>query len=426
MLTKEDNDRFTRVGPGTPMGELMRRYWHPVAATSEMTPDEPTKAVRLLGEDLVLYVTRNGRFGLIEKNCAHRGVNLLYGIPETDSIRCCYHGWVYNFEGQCIEQPGEPTGSTYKDKIKLTAYPVEEFAGLIWAYMGPLPAPLVPHWDLMTWENVTRTMSAVTLPCNWLQCVDNALDPAHFEHLHGYYGSWINSQKGRGEEWTENLPQRSKHHLKLGFERFEYGIVKRRVTQGIDETHVDWSIGHPLVFPYTLKVGGGGRSHRFLIRVPIDDEHTWYVRYAAQVPAAGTMAPVQESIPLDVTPLYDEKGRLVSQDVTGQDQMTWVAQGPRMDRTRENLGSHGRRPHLLPQADGRADQDRRRRRRPHQHVPRPRAEPLPPAAQRGRALPRLRRAGRPMGGSHPAHARPRGLAALGGPTAAHTEKEDGK
>ena len=338
MLTKEDNDRFTRVGPGTPMGELMRRYWHPVAATSEMTPDEPTKAVRLLGEDLVLYVTRNGRFGLIEKNCAHRGVNLLYGIPETDSIRCCYHGWVYNFEGQCIEQPGEPTGSTYKDKIKLTAYPVEEFAGLIWAYMGPQPAPLVPHWDLMTWENVTRTMSAVTLPCNWLQCVDNALDPAHFEHLHGYYGSWINSQKGRGEEWTENLPQRSKHHLKLGFERFEYGIVKRRVTQGIDETHVDWAIGHPLVFPYTLKVGGGGRSHRFLIRVPIDDEHTWYVRYAAQVPAAGAMAPVQESIPLDVTPLYDEKGRLVSQDVTGQDQMTWVAQGPRMDRTRENLG----------------------------------------------------------------------------------------
>ena len=98
------------------------------------------------------------------------------------------------------------------------------------------------------------------------------------------------------------------------------------------------------MFPYTLKVGGGGRSHRFLIRVPIDDEHTWYVRYAAQVPADGTMAPVQESIPLDVTPLYDEKGRLVSQDVTGQDQMTWVAQGPRMDRTRENLGRHGRRP----------------------------------------------------------------------------------
>ena len=341
MLSQQDNERYTRVGKGTPMGELMRRYWHPIAGTSQMMGEDPTMAVRLLGEDLVLYRTPDNEFGLIEQRCAHRGVDLLYGIPEKEGIRCCYHGWLYDFSGQCLEQPSEPTGSTYKDKIQLTAYPVQELHGLIWAYLGSQPAPLLPRWDVFAWEaNVTRRIQASTLPCNWLQCVDNALDPTHFEHLHGYYGTWINAQKGQGKEWANRLPQRAKHHLKLGFERFEHGVIKRRVTAGIDETHPDWQTGHPIVFPYTLKIGGGEGAHRFLLRVPIDDEQTWYVRYTTTVHPAGADVPVQEfgSIPVEEHPLYDEKGRLVSTDVPGQDQMTWVAQGPIVDRTRENLG----------------------------------------------------------------------------------------
>ena len=233
MLSQQDNERYTRVGKGTPMGELMRRYWHPIAGTSQMMGEDPTMAVRLLGEDLVLYRTPDNEFGLIEQRCAHRGVDLLYGIPEKEGIRCCYHGWLYDFNGQCLEQPSEPTGSTYKDKIQMTAYPVQELHGLIWAYLGPEPAPLLPRWDVFAWEeNVTRRIQASVLPCNWLQCVDNALDPTHFEHLHGYYGTWINAQKGQGEEWANRLPQRAKHHLKLGFERFEHGVIKRRVTGG--------------------------------------------------------------------------------------------------------------------------------------------------------------------------------------------------
>jgi 5,5'-dehydrodivanillate O-demethylase oxygenase subunit len=338
MLTKEQNDRLTRVGPGTPMGELMRRYWHPIAATVELTRDDPTKEVRLLGEDLILYITPSGELGLIEKRCAHRGVDLLYGIPEENGIRCCYHGWLYAFNGQCLEQPGEPTGSTFKDKIKLAGYPVQELGGLIWAYLGPEPAPLLPRWGPLVWENVTRKIKGVVLPCNWLQCVDNALDPTHFEFLHGYYGTWINDQKGQGGEWADRLPQRAKHHLELGFERFEHGIIKRRVTHGIDQSHPDWRIGHPLIFPYTLLVGGSRDDHRFLLRVPIDDTTTWYVRYDAHLPPPGTEAPVQKEVPLEVQPLYDERGRLLSYDVPGQDQMTWVAQGPIMDRTKESLG----------------------------------------------------------------------------------------
>jgi 5,5'-dehydrodivanillate O-demethylase len=291
-----------------------------------------------LGEDLILYRTPSGQPGLIGKRCAHRGVDMLYGIPEENGIRCCYHGWLYGFNGQCLEMPGEPTGSTFKDKVKIAGYPVQEMGGLIWAYLGPDPAPLLPRWGPFVWDNVTRKMAGVMLPCNWLQCVDNALDPTHFEHLHGYYGTWINSQKGQGEEWARMLPQRAKHHLHPGFERFEHGIIKRRVTHGIDQEHSDWRIGHPIIFPYTLLVGGSGDTHRFLIRVPVDDETTWYVRYEARIPEPGRMAPEQKEIPMEEVPLYDEHGRLLSYDVTGQDQMTWVAQGAIMDRTTETLG----------------------------------------------------------------------------------------
>ena len=120
MLTAEENERLTRVGPGTPMGNLLRRYWHPVAASAELAA-RSTKAVRILCEDLVLYRDRSGTLGLVEERCAHRRVNLVWGIPETEGLRCPYHGWLYDETGQCIEQPGEPTGSTFKDKIKLAA-----------------------------------------------------------------------------------------------------------------------------------------------------------------------------------------------------------------------------------------------------------------------------------------------------------------
>ena len=109
MLTQAQNDRLTQVGPGTPMGNLMRRYWHPIAGSVQMDGEEPTRAVRLLGEDLVLYKTPNGKLGLIDPACPHRGMNLLYGIPEPDGIRRAYYGWIYGFDGKCLGQPSEPT-----------------------------------------------------------------------------------------------------------------------------------------------------------------------------------------------------------------------------------------------------------------------------------------------------------------------------
>ena len=136
MLTKAENNRLTRVGPGTPMGELFRRYWLPIAGSAELL-DNPTKAVRLLGEDLVLYKDLSGRLGLVQAACAHRRIHLLYGIPEQRGLRCPYHGWLYDETGQCLEMPAEPKDSTFPSRVRLDAYPVQERQGLVFAYLGP-------------------------------------------------------------------------------------------------------------------------------------------------------------------------------------------------------------------------------------------------------------------------------------------------
>src|SRR3954467_11768133 len=148
MLSKEDNETLTRVGPGTPMGELMRRYWHPIAAAQELV-DNPfrTKEVRILGEDLVLYRDRRGTLGLIERYCSHRRVNLALGMVEEDGLRCQYHGWKFDHSGKCVSQPFEDTvrpEASFREKCGIKGYLVEELAGLVWAYLGPQPAPLLP------------------------------------------------------------------------------------------------------------------------------------------------------------------------------------------------------------------------------------------------------------------------------------------
>src|SRR5215469_862996 len=143
MMTPEDNELLTRVGPGTKMGELLRRYWHPIAASDEMT-SRPTKAVRILGETLVLFRDALGNFGLIGDRCPHRRASLLFGMPDGDGLRCAYHGWRFDRAGQCTDMPGEPPRAAEKRRVSIASYPVEELGGLIFAYLGPEPAPRLP------------------------------------------------------------------------------------------------------------------------------------------------------------------------------------------------------------------------------------------------------------------------------------------
>ena len=340
MLTQGQNDRITRVGKGTPMGELMRRYWHPVSASAEVDDENPTKEVRLLGEDLVLFRSATGKVGLIEPSCPHRKANLSYGVPEPEGIRCAYHGWLFDVNGDCVDQPSEPAGSRFKDKVHIKAYRVEELGGLIFAYLGPEPAPLLPRWDILTWTNVTRTIDAVALPCNWLQCMDNSLDPVHFQWLHRYWGGY-NVRRKKPPEEREDFDRmalsRGREHIKVGFDRFEYGIVKRRLMEGETEDDQWWRIGHPILFPNILRVAQD-RWHSFQYRIPVDDTHTKHLLYTVTVPEPGITVDEQNPVPYAERPLYDEHGRLNNTIIPAQDEAAWVMQGAITDRTTEHLG----------------------------------------------------------------------------------------
>jgi 5,5'-dehydrodivanillate O-demethylase oxygenase subunit len=335
MLTQEENDRLCRVGPGMPMGELMRRYWHPIAGESELDED-PVKKVRILGEDLVLYRDKGGRLGLLGEQCPHRKASLEYGMPEEEGLRCCYHGWLYAADGRCLDQPAEPPESNFKSRILHKAYPVEALGGLVFAYMGPQPAPLLPRYDVFAWDNAWRDVGMVEVPCNWLQCMENSVDLTHVDYLHGMYFDYVLQKQGhpiRGR----NRAFDGARHVKMGFDVFEHGIVKRRIVEGGDENSETWREGsNPILFPNMTRAGGRGSLQ---IRVPIDDEHTLNVMYSCYRPDDGKPVPPQEHVPVYRTPLTEPNGKFKTDWVTGQDIMVWATQGPIMDRSDEKLGA---------------------------------------------------------------------------------------
>ncbi len=181
-LTVEENELITHVAPGTPCGEMMRRYWHPIGLSAELK-GRPLRR-RLLGEDLVVFRDDQGRVGLLTLRCSHRGTSLEFGHVEDGGIRCCYHGWLYDVDGKVLQMPGEPPDSTFKDRIRQKAYKAQEAAGIIFAYIGPEPAPLLPRWDVLVREDGARSLAARVIHCNYLQTVENSVDQHHFKWLH--------------------------------------------------------------------------------------------------------------------------------------------------------------------------------------------------------------------------------------------------
>ena len=330
MLTREENETLTRVGRGTPAGELLRRYWHPVAAAGELTDEKAIRAVKILGEELVVYRDTKGRYGLVGEHCPHRSASLAFGRVDDEGIRCPYHGWKYDARGKCLEQPAEPAERAYKDKIQHTAYPVEKLGGLLFAYLGPEPAPLLPRWDVLAWENGKRWIEKHEIyRCNWLQPMENSVDPSHLYWLHGDTAH-LGGAVERYEEEHEFLP-------------FEFGIMKRRTTPGKkpgDSAQIDQ---HPLVFPNTLRhvfrtiKTDGLLRHNLQIRVPVDDTHTQiYVVYFT--PTETDFSPADGEAPWEYFPIRDEKGEYRLEHVLVQDAMAWETQGGITDRTREHLG----------------------------------------------------------------------------------------
>ncbi|HYP84383.1 Rieske 2Fe-2S domain-containing protein [Variovorax sp.] len=264
------NPALTEVGPGTPMGELLRRYWHPIGLEADAS-DTPRK-VRVLGEDLILFRDKGGRPGLVHPNCAHRGASLYYGRVEERGIRCCYHGWLFDVEGHCVEQPCEPEMGRARGRIRQPWYPVQELYGLVWAYMGPPEKkPVLPRYEALErldeGELLETNDASIggggpqVIPCNWLQHYENLVDPFHVVVLHSSFS---------GTQFVEamaQMPEVTWDTVELGVRttsvrRLPDGKVFRRISQaGVPTLRV---IPSP-------RVGRYGRVESLGWVLPIDD-----------------------------------------------------------------------------------------------------------------------------------------------------------
>jgi len=281
---------LTQVGPGTPAGEYLRRFWQPVAFARELV-DTPLRA-RILGEDLVIFRDRSGRAGVLHLHCAHRGTSLEFGIPQARGIRCCYHGWVFDVDGRCLETPGEPQGSRLRERVWQGAYPTQELAGLVFAYLGPPERrPAFPLYDSYNVPGHTLMPAAkFSLPCNWLQVKDNSMDPVHTAFLHAL---------SSGYQFTEAfgvVPE-------LDWQLTEAGMVyiaTRRVGDLVWVRVCDFM--PPNVHQFTREIEEATEekpaSRPVIIRwaVPNDDAHTTNFELA-QVDPAWNLTPSQVAQP---------------------------------------------------------------------------------------------------------------------------------
>jgi 5,5'-dehydrodivanillate O-demethylase len=336
MLTQEENDLLTRVSAGTPAGRLLRRYWHVVAATAELTAAQPKKRVRILGEDLVLYRDKSGNYGLVAEKCSHRGVSLYYGFIEPDGIRCPYHGWKYDACGNCLEQPFENPETGFKDKIQHPAYPVEKLAGLLFAYLGPPERkPFIPKWDLLVRDDGIKKIDVCEiLRCNWLQAMENSVDPTHTYFLHSH----TLKLKGDPDHVPFHYRMVSKIDFQLQIHPTWAGIQKQRT---FADENAPAETPHPLVFPNILfvPVRIGYALH---FRTPIDDHNTQVYQFRFSPTKDGNAVAQPEDTPIEYVGTTNEAGEFHMDNFTSQDHMAWETQGPIADRAKEHLGEADR------------------------------------------------------------------------------------
>lgn len=326
MLSAEKNKLLTEIEPGAPMGDLLRRYWQPIAGEADFD-DQPIRSIRLFGENLVLYKDLSGRFGLVERHCPHRRADLSYGWVEAAGIRCSYHGWLFDTSGRCVEQPYDDIanpGTRLKERCSAKSYPVRAMAGLLWAYMGPDPAPELPVWEPFTWKNGFAEVVTCDIPCNWLQCQENSIDPVHFEWMHD---NWLVRMKGETGAYAPK-------HLKLAFDEFEFGFQYKRIREGMTESDPMWTVGRVALWPNAFYLGG-----HFEWRVPVDNENSLCICwFFSRVPS--DLGPYeQKRIPTWHGKTRDADGRWLTSHVINQDIVSWVGQGAIADRTKEKLGS---------------------------------------------------------------------------------------
>src|SRR5579859_542700 len=271
MLSREDNELATRVGPGTPMGSLMRQYWVPAMLASELpSPDSDPVRVLLLGEKLIAFRDTNGKVGLIQNNCPHRGASLFFGRNEEAGLRCVYHGWKFAVDGSCVDMPNEPAESDFRTKVRAVAYPCQERGGVIWAYMGPRsqPPPL-PDFEANMLGSHDTVVSIIHRPCNWMQGWEGEMDTVHQAFLHAGGTRLEDTQPGTFDYFIART-----RAPKFAVIDTPYGTSYGAYRPATEDTYY-WRIAHMLMpFYAMIPAGMMGQQARFAAYVPIDDEHT--------------------------------------------------------------------------------------------------------------------------------------------------------
>jgi 5,5'-dehydrodivanillate O-demethylase len=336
MLSSGDAAVLSQVAAGAPIGELLRRYWMPVAGTVELD-EKHVMPVRVLGEDVVLYRDRSGTYGALDRWCPHRRFDLAYGLTEQCGLRCSYHGWKFAETGACDEQPFEDLhndGSTFKKRIRTRAYPVQAAGGLVWIYLGPSTPPLLPDWAGFYTAGYTIT-SFVHLPCHWLQIMEGFYDPVHVEWLHDRWSYRLNGKP---------VPDTRPRHTAFRWHEFEYGVVFQRQLTGSDR----WLADRTVLFPNID--GAGGQGWYLTWVVPIDEQNSvavyrltvtsWKTAFG-QVVVPPKAVVNQPFIPCHRTHITLDPDRPFTKDLgshlISQDYAAWLGPGALVDRTRERL-----------------------------------------------------------------------------------------
>jgi phthalate 4,5-dioxygenase len=373
VISSEENRMLTEVGPGTPMGNLLRRYWTPACLSSELPEPEASLRVRLLGEDLVAYRDTNGELGLLDEHCPHRGASLYYGRNEDCGLRCVYHGWKFDTAGQCVDMPNEPR--SFAQAIKTTSYPTHESGGIVWTYMGPADT-MTPFRDFGSDslpDSAVRASKILT-HCNWVQTLDGNIDTSHASFLHQF-----NAIDDAPEDDTD----------RPGYPSIRTSVrIKRFGESPRLEVHDDWygfryaglrktPNGHrharisSYIIPYATQIATIPFATRQLLVVPIDDYSAWRYNYITQDPRLENPGNVSDGSSRTVKGnpyvrygngdgvqerLFTEANeygidRAVQRDKGpggtfsgipdhgSQDYMVTETMGPIYDRTREHLGT---------------------------------------------------------------------------------------
>ncbi len=364
MISAEQNELMTRTGADSPAGRLLRNYWQPVALVDELEGKRPMKAVKVLGQDLVLFRDEDGRYGLLDRDCPHRGADLAYGRIEDGGLRCAFHGWLFDVRGQCLQTPAEPDGSKLAGRIRQRSYPVVEKSGVLFAWFGEGSPSAFPAFDCFVAPDSHTFAFKGFLECNWMQALEVGIDPAHASFLHRFFEDEDTSggygKQFRGTSADSDMPitrvLREFERPEIKVDRTDYGL-RLIALRSLNASDMHVRVTN-LLFPQAFVIPMSAEMTISQWHVPVDDTHCyWYAIFTSFTGPVDKQMMRDQRLQLYTLPDYKprvgkwnhygfdaEQQRTstytgMGHDINVHDQWAVESPGPIQDRTREHLGT---------------------------------------------------------------------------------------